>query len=168
MTAVTAEEALFDRDAFKQVMRSLAGTVAVISTEDGGALHGFTATAVCSVCAEPPTILAIANRSTRTHAHIVRKGAYAVNLLASDQSEIAQIFGGKSDDQFAGVPHVRAENGVPLILDSAGYLLCQVRQAYDVGTHTIFLGGVIEGHASGLPPLLYHEGKYGQVLPLAE
>src|SRR5690625_2658643 len=110
MTAVTAEETVFDRDAFRQVMRSLAGTVAVISTEEEGKLCGFTATAVCSVCAEPPTILAIANRSTRTHAHIVRKGAYAVNLLASGQSEIAQIFGGKSDDQFADVPYVQAEN----------------------------------------------------------
>ncbi len=168
MSALPAEEVIFDQDAFKQVMRSLAGTVAVISTEDEGRLYGFTATAVCSVCAEPPTILAIANRSTRTHAHIVRKGAYAVNLLASRQSSIAQIFGGKSDDQFASVPHVRAENGVPIILDSAGYLLCQVKQAYDVGTHTIFLGGVVEGHASGLPPLLYHEGRYGQVLPLVQ
>lgn len=168
MTAVAAEEALFDRDAFKQVMRSLAGTVAVISTEDEGKLYGFTATAVCSVCVEPPTILAIANRSTRTHAHIVRKGAYAVNMLANRQSAVAQVFGGKSDDQFNEVPHVRAGNGVPIILDSAGYLLCQVREAYEVGTHTIFLGSVMEGHASSLPPLLYHEGKYGQVIPIAQ
>lgn len=72
-------------DAFRAVMRQLAGSVAVITTEGNGKLHGFTATADCSVCAEPPTILIAVNKSARTHPHIDRKGIYAVNILADDQ-----------------------------------------------------------------------------------
>lgn len=152
-----------DANAFRTVMRQLAGCVTVISTEDSGSLHGFTATAVCSVCAEPPTILIAVNRTARTHPHIDRKGSYAVNILADGQKHIAEHFAGKKDDQFATIEHSIGVTGVPLISGAAAHLECKVKQKISIGTHTLFVGEVIGSGADVLKPLIYHDAKYGLV-----
>jgi len=152
-----------DLDTFRRVMRSMAGTVTVISTENAG-LHGFTATAVCSVCADPPSILIVVNRSARTHAHISCRQAFVVNVLAEDQRSIAEKFSGKDNDPFVAVPHSLTNNGVPMIDGTSAYLECVVREMNDVGTHTIFIGSIINAGSSGKAPLLYYDGHYTNLM----
>lgn len=156
-----------DSDNFRKVMRSLAGTVTVISTENEGALYGFTATAVCSVCAEPATLMIAVNRSTRTYPHILAKGAFTVNVIADDQREVAERFGTKADDLFAQIPHRLTPNGVPMISDAAAVMVCSVSEMVDVGTHTIFFGRIEQTEVSGKPPLVYYDGNYGAVQLMA-
>lgn len=158
--AVPATVDCITADAFRQTMRALAGTVTVISTENDGRLYGFTATAVCSVCAEPATLLIAVNRSARTHAHIARKSGFAVNILGEGQDDVAAHFSGKGDDQFAGVAHHITQRGIPVITGVAAHLDCVVDQVYDVGTHTLFIGRVVDADASGVKPLMYHDAKY--------
>jgi len=155
-----ARPAPVDCDTFRRVMRALAGTVTVISTENDGGLHGFTATAVCSVCADPPTILIVVNRSARTHAHISCRQAFVVNVIAEDQRSIAEKFSTKDNDPFGTVPHSLTANGVPMIDDTSAFLECVVREMSDVGTHTIFIGIIINASVSGKVPLLYYDGQY--------
>lgn len=157
-----AASAHVDSDTFRCVMRSLAGTVTVISTENEG-LHGFTATAVCSVCAEPPTILIVVNRSARTHAHITRRQAFVVNVIAEDQRSIAEKFSTKDNDPFGTVPHSLTASGVPRIDDTSAYLECVVREMNDVGTHTIFIASIVNAGVSGKAPLLYYDGQYSNL-----
>ncbi len=161
--ALRAKPSAVDADAFRSVMRQLAGCVTVISTEDAGSLYGFTATAVCSVCAEPPTILIAVNRTARTYPHIDRKGAYAVNILADGQKHIAEHFAGKKDNQFDTVEHTIGAMGIPLITGAAAHLECNVEQKISIGTHTLFVGRVIGSGADALKPLIYHDAKYGLV-----
>ncbi len=54
-------------DQFKSVMRRFAASVNVITSVDGTVMNGMTATAVCSVSADPPSLLVIVNRSNRSH-----------------------------------------------------------------------------------------------------
>ncbi|MBA2125183.1 flavin reductase [Hyphomicrobium methylovorum] len=152
-----------DAGAFRGVMRQLAGCVTVISTEEEGTLYGFTATAVCSVCAEPPTILIAVNKTARTHPHIDRKGAYAVNILADGQKHIAEHFAGKGDDQFATVEYALGAHGVPLINGAAAHLECEITQRIEIGTHTLFVGHVIGTGVDAVKPLIYHDAKYGLI-----
>lgn len=159
----SAAETEVDADAFRSVMRHLAGSVTVITTEGEGVLHGFTATAVCSVCASPPTILIVVNQSTRTHPHIDRKGYFAVNVLAHVQKDVAEHFAGKGEDQFSSVKHVVTKNGVPLISGAAAHLECKIVERIPVGTHTIFLGRVVGTGAESRAPLVYHDARYGQI-----
>jgi flavin reductase (DIM6/NTAB) family NADH-FMN oxidoreductase RutF len=157
-----ATSAHVDSDTFRRVMRALAGTVTVISTENDG-LHGFTATAVCSVCADPPTILIVVNRSARTHAHITRRQAFVVNVIAEDQRTIAEKFSTKDNDPFGAIPHSVTTNGVPKIDGTSAFLECEVREMSDVGTHTIFIGSIVNAGASGKAPLLYYDGQYSHL-----
>jgi flavin reductase len=145
---------------FKAVMRKLAGTVCVISTSDGEGLHGLTATAVCSVCAEPPTILVIVNQSSRTHPHIDARKSFTVNLLAEEQRSIAELFASKGSDQFSHVAHRRLADSCPVIDGAAAFLHCRVEQQINVGSHTIFIAQVLDGDADTRPPLVYENGSF--------
>lgn len=162
-TIPRAMSAPVDSGTFRRVMRALAGTVTVISTENAGGLHGFTATAVCSVCADPPTILIVVNRSARTHAHITRRQAFVVNVIAEDQRSIAEKFSTKDDDPFGVIPHSLTANGVPMIDGTSAFLECEVREMSDVGTHTIFIGSIVNASVTGKAPLLYYDGQYSHL-----
>ena len=166
--ASTPDEApptVVDGQLFKAVMRKLAGTVGVFATASDDGLHGLTATAMCSVSADPPTVLIVVNRSSRTHPHIHRKQAFTVNLLADDQLAVAELFAAKNDDPFGKIAHRRMSDGCPVIEGAAGYLHCAVQSQHDVGTHTIFIGRLLDAGAGTAQPLVYQDGKYGHVEP---
>lgn len=150
----------FDEKVFKAVMRKLAGTACIIATSSDGASHGLTATAVCSVSAEPPRILVVVNRSSRTHPHIDVKRAFTVNLLAEDQQSIAELFASKTPNQFAAVPHETREDSCPVITGAAAYLHCRVEQQIEFDTHTIFIGEVIDGGVAADKPLVYYDAAF--------
>ena len=82
---------------FIQGMRQLASGVTLITTAHEGRRAGLTATAVCSVSAEPPQLLACINRRSETHRVIDQSGVFAINVLASDQQRLARIFAGAGD-----------------------------------------------------------------------
>jgi flavin reductase (DIM6/NTAB) family NADH-FMN oxidoreductase RutF len=147
-------------EGFKLVMRNIASSVAVITVEHEGRKHGMTATAVCSVSATPPTILIVVNRSARTHPIISEARRFTVNILAVHQVELAGRFSEKHPDPFDGIGHRTATYGGPILEDAAAYVECETQAEMQAGSHTIFIGTVMDGNATESPPLLYHKGEY--------
>lgn len=146
--------------AFKAIMRNLASSVAVITTAYNGQLHGMTATAVCSVCAEPATILIVVNRTATTHPLIEGSGLFAVNILSGNQQPIADLFASKKPEKFSGVSFSQNNGGSPILDNASAFLECVVASQVEIGTHTVFVANVISGGTSNAPPLLYHDGSY--------
>ena len=69
-------------EAFREAMRRFATTVSIISCSDEeGRLHGTSATAVASVCVEPPTLLICINNSTATRGALSRSGRFALTFF---------------------------------------------------------------------------------------
>jgi len=147
-------------DAFRQVMRRFAASVNVITSADGEHKNGMTATAVCSVSAEPPSLLVIVNHTNRSHPIIDRTKRFAVNVLASEQEHLARHFASRVDDPFAEVLHRVGQTGCPLIEGADAILECVVFQQFDMATHTIFVGHIVATEVAPTEPLLYHEGCY--------
>jgi len=147
-------------DCFRQVMRRFAASVNVITSADGQRQNGMTATAVCSVSAEPPSLLIIVNRTNRSHPIIDRTKRFAVNILASEQEPLARHFASRVDDPFAEVPYRRGQTGCPLIEGADAAMECVVSQQFDLATHTIFVGSIVATEIALAEPLLYHEGCY--------
>ena len=154
------QAATFDPAAFRSILRSAAAAVTVITTREGGSAHGMTATAFSSVSAEPPTILVVLNRSTRTHPKVAAAGRFVVNILTEEQEWLGQRFAGKLDDQFEGVDTFETEHRIPVLDGALAHLECVTVRTMDVGTHTIFVGEVVNGSASQAEPLLYHDGRF--------
>jgi flavin reductase (DIM6/NTAB) family NADH-FMN oxidoreductase RutF/DNA-binding MarR family transcriptional regulator len=148
------------KEQFTDVMRRFAASVNVVTSADGEQKNGMTATAVCSVTAEPPSALIIVNRSNRSYGTIARTKKFAVNVLANDQRHLAAHFASKFPKPFSDVPHRSGTTGCPLIEGADAHIECVVIQEVDVGTHTIFVGKIVATGKSNRAPLLYHEGQY--------
>ena len=145
---------------FKTAMRRFASTVSVVTSGHGAVLNGMTATAVCSVSAEPPSILIVVNQESQSHALIQKSGAYTVNVLAASQETLAVHFASRSVAPFATVPYSLGITRSPIIDNCASFLECVLESAMPSGTHSIFIGRVVASGGSGCSPLIYHDGKY--------
>ena len=151
---------MIDAQHFRSIMRTLVNGVTVITTSREGRIHGMTATAFSSVSADPPTVLVVLNKSTRTHPLVHASRRFAVNVLAEDQVDLSNRFAGKHDHPFEGVAHELSEHGMPMLLGALATLECETVEELDVGTHTIFVGRVLNGARSETAPLVYHDGGY--------
>ncbi|MFD2497914.1 flavin reductase [Rhizorhabdus histidinilytica] len=65
------------KEGFRHAMRRLATTIALITSGKGENWTGMAATAVMSVCAEPPTLLTAVNRTASIHPVLMGRSASA-------------------------------------------------------------------------------------------
>jgi flavin reductase (DIM6/NTAB) family NADH-FMN oxidoreductase RutF/DNA-binding GntR family transcriptional regulator len=147
---------------FRDVAGHFATGVTVITTANAGLPAGTTASAVASLSMDPPMMLVCLNRSSATHDQIAASGVFGVNILAQDQGQTASAFARKGTDKFAGIPWSAAPNGVPLIDGSLATIACRVVETTVGGTHTVFLGEVIDAAAFPGEPLTYYRGTFGR------
>jgi flavin reductase (DIM6/NTAB) family NADH-FMN oxidoreductase RutF len=155
-----------DMGAFKKGMRHLAASVCLITTRLGAERGGLTATAVCSVSAEPPQLLVCVNREASAHPLIVASRIFAVNVLAPDHRKIAERFAGmdgvEGDARFADLGDWRTlATGAPVLAGCPVTFDCKVAHTMVAGTHTIVIGEIVDVclDAAHLP-LLYADGTF--------
>jgi len=148
-------------EAFKAAMRRFATGVAIVTTTNEGRIHGFTANAFASVSAEPPTVLICVNRNARAHPLISASQRFCVNILASDQRALAEQFADREPQtRFDGVAYRFGPSGSPVLAGTLAYVDCVLGEELTAGTHTIFLGGVIEAGERDGAPLGYYDRRY--------
>ena len=152
-------------------MRQLASGVTLITTAHQDRWAGLTATAVCSVSAEPPQLLACINRQAETHRMIADSGAFAVNVLARDQHRLARVFAGAGgvygDHRFAEAEWRSLITGAPVLSPCVATFDCRLIELVPAASHSIFIGRVVAVRSrADLDPLVYVEGDYGLIAPL--
>jgi flavin reductase (DIM6/NTAB) family NADH-FMN oxidoreductase RutF len=163
-----------DRELFRLAFRRHAATVVVLTYLDsGGTPSGMTATSMCSLSDDPPSLLACINREARAHAEISVRGRFGVNLLTVEQRQIAdqcsRVGGPKWLQPTWLAPDAPAES-TPRLRDSLAHLECRVETTYEAHSHTVFLGLIdsVWLNPRDAPPLLYHGGIYSQLESPAE
>lgn len=145
-------------------MASYPTGVTVLTALAGQAPSGMTANAVCSLSLQPLLMLACIARSARTLEPIRASRAFAINVLASDQHELARRFASSrpGPDKWEGVRwHVRA--GTPVIERSAAWIGCRLSELRDGGDHVIAIGEVVDLEGSDAEPLVWHLGDFRQL-----
>jgi flavin reductase len=156
---------------FRNAMRRLAATVTVISTRaEHGVRHGMTATAVTSVSADPPAVLACVNRSAALHAQLGLGRRLCINLLHHSQQRLAEVFsGGKEGEvRFNEGDWLDDAEGVPYLADAQANIFCEIEALHAYGSHSICIGRVIHANSrSDVAPLVYQDGSYMCTGPLA-
>jgi flavin reductase (DIM6/NTAB) family NADH-FMN oxidoreductase RutF len=142
-------------------MRRFATGVTIVTTKNGPTIHGFTVNAFASVTADPPTVLVCVNRTARAHSMITESGSFCVNILALEQQGLAEKFqGGEPHERFKDVVHRAGPSGSPIIDDVLAYVDCKVEEEVTAGTHTIFIGKVLESGERPGVPLGYYDRAY--------
>jgi len=142
----------------------------VVASVKGGKLNGQIANTVFQITSEPPTIAVSINKQNLTHEFIRQSRVFAASILSQDTPlSFIGNFGFKSGrevDKFAGVNYKVGKTGAPVVLDNAlGYMELKVINEMDAGTHTIFVGELVEAETlkSGEPMTYayYHMVKRG-------
>jgi flavin reductase (DIM6/NTAB) family NADH-FMN oxidoreductase RutF len=155
---------------FKSAMRLFPASVAVIATGIAPNRFGMTATAVCSLSAEPPQVLVCLNARTATSEAIRRNGTFSMNLLADVQAGTARRFAGMDgvtgDDKFDPGDWKTGDLGVPVLTTGLQSFACRVVSAHKEGTHFIVVGRVEEMQINERDQaLMYRDGAFGIFSP---
>jgi len=154
---------------FKLGMRTLAAAVNIVTSTHSGHRYGMTATAVCSVTADPPTVLACINKASTTHGAIHKAGVFCINVLRADDAELSTAFSGaqSGEGRFKSRDWTHLATGSPVLIDALASFDCRVVKKIAHGTHTIFLGQVEQVlFGKKGKPLLYVEGQYAKLASL--
>src|ERR1700761_7682185 len=89
-----SEHLAIDRRYFREAMSRLGAAVNVITTAGAEGDLGFTASAVCSVTDDPPTLLVCMNRNNRLNTAFKAAGKLCVNVLSHEQEALSALFAG--------------------------------------------------------------------------
>lgn len=157
-----------DENAFKAAMRNLASGVAVITSVQNGQRGGMTATAVCSLSAQPPQLLVCVNRRASTHGLITESRKFCVNLLADRHAPVAAVFASEAtwDQRFEAGRWISLSTGAPVLSDASAAFDCEVVERIDSATHSIFIGRVVDVWATpDAAPLVYFQSGFAALSP---
>ena len=148
---------------FKTVMRQVVSSVAIVTSRAGKIRNGLTATAVCSVSAEPPTMLICVNRRATAESLIAESGTFAINFLTQDQHQIARLFSTSKlsgEERFAEGQWAPLVTGAPVLDGAAASFDCRVEECHLSGTHHIYIGRVVAATSLDQHALLYRDGSF--------
>jgi flavin reductase (DIM6/NTAB) family NADH-FMN oxidoreductase RutF len=158
-----------DVEALRGFHRQFLTGVTIITTLADDGPRGMAINAFASVCLEPPLVLACVARTAATYEPLSGSGAFAVNILAARQRDVAMTFARSGGaEKFSEVAWRPGVSGSPLLDGVAAYLEATVESRVDAYTHTIFLGRVVAAEAYGRDPLAYLGGRFYDSAGLAE
>ena len=153
-----------------KVLYNISYGVYIVSSKKEDQINGQIANTVFQITAEPATIAVSINKKNFTHDFITQSKVFAVSVLEQEvDMKFIGRFGfksGRDEDKFEGINYKIGVTGSPIIMENTiAYLEAEVIQAIDVGTHTLFVGKVVEAEnikkAKPLTYDYYHQIKKG-------
>jgi flavin reductase len=162
------ETTAVERNAYREAMSRLGAAVNIITTTTPEGAVGFTASAVCSVTDDPPTLLVCMNRASRSSPAFHASRVLCVNVLAHEHQELSGPFAGVGQlpmsERFALAKWLRLVTGSPVLEDAAASFDCTIDQIVEVGTHSVFFCGVKAIRLGPITPaLIYHGRAYHRI-----
>lgn len=139
----------------------------IITTQSGTKKGGYVSNTLFQVTATPPQFAISCNIDNYTVDLIKQSGVFGFSVLSEKANPaIIRNFGyksGRDTDKFVGVNYFIGKTGIPIVTDaSVAWFECKVNQSYQVGTHILFIGevidnGLIDGKTKSLTYSYYRE-----------
>ena len=153
-----------------KALRPISYGLYIIGSRKGDRINGQIANTVIQVCSEPPTISVAINKGNLTHEFIKDSRVFTVSVLCQDAPlSLIGKFGfqsGRDSDKFDGVNYKLGETKAPIVLEhTVAYMEAKVVNEVDVGTHTIFIGELVDAEVltedEPMTYAHYHQVKRG-------
>ncbi len=162
------EEPAVSRGAFRDGMSRLGSGVNIITSFGPSGRLGFTATAVCSISDNPPSLLVCMNRSSQQNAPLKRNGALCVNALSASHQALSRVFSGAGkvamDERFALADWSTLATGSPVLADACVAFDCRIVQVLEVNTHSLLIANVVAIHEHpAASSLIYFDRRYHEL-----
>jgi len=155
-----------NESAKKTVLRHFPYGMYAVTVMSEGEDHGMTANWVMQAAFTPPMLVVALENDSKSLPMIRDARAFAVNVLAEGQRELAAQLGRSSRQQPYKLHTVPARpapvTGAPILTESLGWLECRFVATMPAGDHTLVLGEVVEAGLGreGQPLTLDEAGKY--------
>ena len=138
---------MVDKQSYREAMARLGAAVNIITTDGPGGRRGFTASAVCSVTDDPPTLLVCLNRNSDSNQALKDNLVLCVNTLTARQKHLSPIFAGMTehdyDGRFGSADWTVLETGAAVLREAVVSFDCRVAQITEVGSHSVFFCEVV-------------------------
>lgn len=120
----------------------------VVSSVKDGRFNGQLATTAMQVTSQPQSVIVVINKETLTHDFILASKVFTVSVLSQKAPMLfLGKFGfksGRDTDKFKDTNYRVGINKAPYLTDfTIAYVEAEVAGTCDVGTHTIFIGKVV-------------------------
>jgi len=153
---------------FREAMARLGAAVHIVTTDGRAGRTGFTASAVCSVSDQPPTLLVCVNRRSRCNLPLRENRVFCINTLGADAAPLADVFAGRTgaahEERFTAGEWMTLKTGAPVLRAAVVAFDCRTIEVKSIATHNVFFAAVEAIHIG--PPgeaLVYHERAYKRV-----
>lgn len=127
---------------------------------------------MCSVCAEPPLLLACVNSSNEFCELADASQRFAINLLTQEHVQLALVFAGLAEedshkDRFETGRWRAGVSGAPVLEDALVSMDCELDSAFTRGTHRVYIGKVISISTNPGKPLIYVDRAFAEAQTLS-
>jgi flavin reductase len=156
------------RQEFRDAMARLGAAVNIVTTDGPAGVGAFTASAVCSVTDDPPTLLVCMRRESRLNAIFKANGVLCVNTLNAGDRALSESFAQSSasgmEERMARVPWARLSTGSPVLESAVVAFDARIAEVLEKGTHSVVFAEIaaIRQGAAG-PALIYFSRGYHPV-----
>lgn len=136
-----------DSELVNKITWKIPNALALIGSASGEEWNGMTASWITQLSMEPVLIGVGVDNKAVTHRLISEGGSFTVNLWSSEDtrpfvkfSKPAEREGNTLNDR----PVTTATTGAPVFEEAIAWMDCEVRQSIDLGTHTLFVGEIVD------------------------
>lgn len=157
-TAADTADRLIER--VRTVHRHFPTGVTIVTTTVDRIPYGLAVNAFASLSLKPPLVLVCVSSTSSTYQRLLETNIFAVNILAHDQEPIARRFAQSGGDKFKDFAWRAGTHGAPVLHGVSAHLELRVQQRIPAGTHTIFIGVILEAIPNNRPPLVYLDGSF--------
>ena len=136
-----------DPELLNKVTWKIPNALALIGSASGDEWNGMTASWITQLSMEPVLVGVGVDNKAVTHRLISEGGAFSVNLWSAEDTRVFVKFSKpaeREENTLNSRPVRPGRTGVPVFEEAVAWMECEVRQALDMGTHTLFVGEVVE------------------------
>ena len=139
-----------DPELLNKVTWKIPNALALIGSASGDEWNGMTASWVTQLSMEPVLIGVGIDNKAVTHRLIAESGAFTVNLWSPEDTRVFVKFSKpatREGNTLNERPVRTGRTGAPIFEEAIAWMDCEVRHSIDLGTHTLFIGEVVDAWA---------------------
>ena len=139
----------------RRVLWKLPSGLYLLGSRAGERRNLMTLNWAMQVSTDPKCVAISVERAAVTHGLIAEGGCFAVALVAREDREVVRRFVKPAEHDakahtLGGIAYRDGVSGAPIPELAVGYLDCGLRHSLDLGSHSLFVGEVLEaGFANG-------------------
>jgi len=147
--APSAGYTVVDDELLNRVTWKIPNALALVGSRAGDEWNAMTTSWITQVSMEPVLVGVGVDNAAVTHRLITAGGSFTVNLWSAEDTKVFVKFSKPATFEAAastlnGRPVHPGATGAPVFDDAVAWMDCAVRFSHDFGSHTFFVGEVVD------------------------